>query len=264
MARQGQRVAGASRKVTKGGKQGKSISKMRVSPQFLHTFAVALVIGLMGYGGVRLFERIDDQPIQDVEVVGDFAFVSRKRLMEVLTPRMGETFVRVDLLNLKAELEKEVWIDYVAVKRVWPATLRITVIEQRPIARWGRGNALNLRGEVIPVEDPELMKKSLAHLPLLIGPAGTEQMVMANYHKLREQLSEQDLVVTALRLDRAQTWSMTINGTEFVAGREQLTDRINRFIKAYDQYLKQRWPEVRSIDLRYANGLAVSWAENFN
>ncbi len=60
------------------------------------------------------------------------------------------------------------WVDRAGVARSWPRALRVQVVEQKPVARWGEGGLLNTRGEVF-VQDAQHIP---AELPELVGPAG--------------------------------------------------------------------------------------------
>ena len=42
-------------------------------------------------------------------------------------------------------------------------------------------------------------------------------------------------------------------------GRDRLVEKMRRFIAIYDKTLKEQITNIASVDLRYANGLAVAW-----
>lgn len=251
--------SGASKRASAKPKRARSA--LKIPAMFGQYLTFALLISGVGFISYQLFERVTQQPVTDVQIRGDFAFVSEQMLSELVAPRLGNTFVRVDLVNLKAELERQVWVDQVSIKRLWPATLVITVIEHRPIARWNDDDALNHRGEVIPVQDAELLGHELSHLPALSGPEGSASKVMLYFQTLREQLSDRGLAVTELTLDASDSWSLALGDIQFELGRDQLNQRMQRFLSVYEQRLQARWQTVESVDLRYRNGLAVSWSD---
>ena len=44
-------------------------------------------------------------------------------------------------------------------------------------------------------------------------------------------------------------------------GRDQLVEKMRRFMRLYDQVLKAQMDNIARIDLRYPNGLAVAWRD---
>jgi cell division protein FtsQ len=44
-----------------------------------------------------------------------------------------------------------------------------------------------------------------------------------------------------------------------VFGREQVMAKLQRFLSMYDHALGRYLPDIKRIDLRYQNGLAVHW-----
>ena len=48
------------------------------------------------------------------------------------------------------------------------------------------------------------------------------------------------------------------NGVELVLGREDVARRLNRFLKIFGQKMAQGETSFKHVDLRYANGFALS------
>ncbi len=49
------------------------------------------------------------------------------------------------------------------------------------------------------------------------------------------------------------------NGIEVKQGRENLMQRLRRFVDIYPRVLSERSSEVATVDLRYISGFAVRW-----
>lgn len=205
-----------------------------------------------------------DKPVTSVKIRGEFLLVSRQQVADQVYEAMGSSFMTLKLDNIKAQLERQPWIDRVRVERRWPDQLEVTVIEHKPIARWGASDALNHRGEVIELKQAqdERVQQLLQGLPRLSGLSGMEAEVMEQYQTLSKMLSERGLVLAQLQMDATRSWSATLeDGTEINIGREQVAARAKRFLKVYERQLKQRWAELDRIDLRYFNGVAVHWRQ---
>ena len=65
---------------------------------------------------------------------------------------------------------------------------------------------------------------------------------------------------SALNRDARDAWRLTLtNDLELVIGRDQIIEKMRRFLLVWDQHLKTRATEVDRVDIRYDNGVAVQW-----
>jgi cell division protein FtsQ len=63
-----------------------------------------------------------------------------------------------------------------------------------------------------------------------------------------------------LSLEQRGAWTLTLsNGIEVELGRDQVTQRFDRFVTVYQERLASRANEVKGVDARYSNGVAVKW-----
>jgi cell division protein FtsQ len=152
--------AGESWKPASGGHQRMN-ALLRIAAW---TLAVALVVApvfavLNGWiGGSRW-------PMRHLVVTGEFHQVSDLRVRSVVLPRVQHGFFAVDLPRLRAELGALAWVKSVEVRKRWPDRLEVTVVEYRPLARWGENRMLSEHGELFPAP------KGLGRrLPLFVGP----------------------------------------------------------------------------------------------
>ena len=53
----------------------------------------------------------------------------------------------------------------------------------------------------------------------------------------------------------------TDEGIELVLGREQVGEKIKRLALVWESGLSQQVKQIKTIDLRYPNGLAVAWKD---
>jgi cell division protein FtsQ len=53
----------------------------------------------------------------------------------------------------------------------------------------------------------------------------------------------------------------TGEGIELVLGREQVGEKIKRLALVWESGLSQQVKQIKTIDLRYPNGLAVAWKD---
>ena len=197
-------------------------------------------------------------PLDVVEVKGDFRNLDKLQLQQALAPHVEGGFFSVDVSAIRTAAEQLPWVYKAAVKRVWPATLRIFIEEQQATARWGELGYLNSRGEPF---FPQQLSTALK-LPALAGPEGHEQKVLENYRRVTKTLAPLGLQVSRMELDSRRAWHLRIgDGVLLELGRADTRERLQRFIRAYPVVFADRLEELRRVDLRYSNGFSVYWQQ---
>ena len=220
---------------------------------------LSLIVVAMGllWGADQVYSELD-VPIGVIAVKGEFGHVERAEVQQLVEPLVEGGIISLDLTQIRSELELHPWIAEAVVSRQWPAGLLITVTEERPIARWGEAGFLNSGGEMLSIGS----NRDLAHLPLLQGEQHTERSLMKAYREMTQLLQTSNLKISELRRDARGAWWVNLaNGLELVIGRDQVMDKIRRFLEVWGADLKGKVEQVNHVDLRYDNGIAVQWIE---
>jgi cell division protein FtsQ len=182
--------------------------------------------------------------------------VQREQLAGLVEPFLQDGFMLVDLAEIQQRLEAVPWIYRVSVQRQWPDQLIIDVTEQTAIARWDKQGFINHRGEFFSGTE----RLPIEGLPLLQGPVDKASEMMADYRDLGELLRQQGLVLSRLSMDERGNWSAVLDsGVTIVLGSDQVMEKVQRFVLVYRRELAEKFNQVRRIDMRYSNGLAVAW-----
>ncbi len=214
-----------------------------------------VVAGGYHFGGPAI-EQWLQRPVARVAVEGEFRYMTRERVSEVIANELTEDFLKLNLGRMKRVLEREPWVERAALVRRWPDTLEVRIYEQQPIARWGDRGFLNQRGEIIELED----NRVLDNLTWLEGDDRHALHMMQRYQDLSRLMRSRGLVIARLAQDDKRAWRMQLSdGIEVAIGRDQLMEKVQRFLTIYDRYLDERWDQVVGIDVRYSNGVAVRW-----
>ena len=82
-------------------------------------------------------------------------------------------FFNLDVDAVRIALLAEPWVNDVTVKRIWPDSIHVTVIEQLPAARWKEKGLLNTAGQYFEPDAASIP----SNLPLLSGPAKALNMI---------------------------------------------------------------------------------------
>ncbi|HEY8538308.1 MAG TPA: cell division protein FtsQ/DivIB [Steroidobacteraceae bacterium] len=197
-----------------------------------------------------------DRPIAVVEVGGQFQRVAPVQIEEAVAPFRGAGFLSVDLEAMQSALEKLAWVDRARVERKWPNGVRVVITEHVPAARWGADGLMNTRGE--------LFLRSARHippeLPVLIGPEGTQAQVARLYLDTYPRLLAVGMRLTRVELDARGAWELTVDNNIVVRlGRQDVQERLERFIRVASPMVAARSNEISYVDLRYSNGFSVGW-----
>jgi cell division protein FtsQ len=220
---------------------------------FLIVSALVLA-GRLGYFYVADAERF---PIATIKVAADYEHVTHKQLENILTKYLDASFFSLPVNRLQNELNDINWIDTAYVERVWPDTLKIKLVEKKPVAIWQDylmtelGHLFN-QGS-IPVD---------LHVPKLKGPTDQQLEVLQVYKKLSKILSLYGLNASGLQLRANQAWVLILDGdVKIFLGKNELETRLERFCKVYPAVFAQKADQLASVDLRYPRGMAVQWKQ---
>lgn len=217
---------------------------------------LVLVIALMVAGGRSLWLWLD-QPIQTIAVQGDFHYSTPQSLQAQLIPLVeGQGWLSIDLNTVRDEARHLPWINEVRVARHWPNTLTFELEEQRPVAWWNDTFLLNVKGDAFLPGTITVHER----MPNLAGPGDRSEDVMAYYKVLQKRLEQRGMTITQLTLEPRGAWRFQVNDSFWVIlGRIQLDARLDRFVAAWNKMLSSRSEQIRYLDLRYPNGLAIGW-----
>ena len=227
-----------------------------IAEKFLRLLMVTVFVAAI-FGADFIYKQIDT-PLSKIMVGGNFNHLEEQELAELVNMEIDGGFLSMNLNQLRQELQSHPWIHQVSVRREWPSTLKVEVIEEVPIARWGKKGFLNRLGDQLSL--PE--NSNLKSLPVLEADFGSSQDMIAQYLLLAELLAPTDLRLTELQRDAVGAWQIeTAAGVRIVLGRDQIIEKIRRLIVVWGSGLDVQLNNIGTIDLRYPNGLAVSWRD---
>ena len=150
---------------------------------------------------------------------GEVSEQNQQELQERLDAFGEIRFLSVDLDAMQKVLEQLPWVDQARISRIWPDQLKIEVVEQQPIARWGNQQWLNSRGQVFK----GVSRLPDSPMPQLLGPEGTEEQVMQQYWRLTQILRPMNYSIERLELRARGSWFVTTqSGLELLLGRDEM------------------------------------------
>jgi len=199
-----------------------------------------------------------------ITVTGDTTHSNAVTLRANVVPKLGGSFLTLDLARAQQAFEAVPWVRRAVVKREFPNRLLVVLQEHQAVAFWGPENEsrlLNAQAEVFEANAGEVEHQDL---PRLGGPAGQEPLVLAMYRRLRPMFDPLDLSLDQLDLSGRGSWIARLDsGAVIELGRgseDEVSARTDRFLKTLTQVTVryQRRPDaVETADLRHAGGYAM-------
>jgi cell division protein FtsQ len=191
-------------------------------------------------------------PLQSVYLSTAPQRVDPAEVLQVVHNEVRGNFFTVDIERLRQSLGKLPWVRNVGIRREFPHRLEVQLEEYQALARWNNSALVDGQGEVF-------VAKSEAALPDFVGQDGTAAEVTQQYAQFSQQLAALDLQVTRLVLSPRHAWQLRLsNGMVLELGREDMQQRLARFVAAYPYSLAAIQSQVKYVDLRYSNGFAVN------
>lgn len=173
--------------------------------------------------------------IKNVDIKG-INHLNQKNILKTINHYNKQNFFNVNLKNIYNEIKQNTWVEEVSIKKIYPDTLKVDLIEKEPIAIWQNKSAYHLitkKGEIILEAN---LNKFKNHLPIIIGK---------NAHKNVYS------ILQILNIDKNLTkniWSLTF-----------LNER--RWDIHFNQGLTIRLPSTR---VKEAWGKVILLSEKFN
>ncbi|MBK7171025.1 MAG: cell division protein FtsQ/DivIB [Gammaproteobacteria bacterium] len=217
-------------------------------------FAVLLLAA--GQLGWKALQEVANVPIKQVSVNGDFRFLDKARVEEIMLPHLGTGYFMVDLPRIRDELRALPLVHEVIVRRAWPDRLLVFITEQVPVLRFGEQGYLNPYGEVFEPGAP----LADTGLPLVDGPPGSGKLLLGRFDEFTEMLEPTGLRIRSLLLDGKHAWRMELsNGCVVLLGRRDVPNKARMLASLLSGEWAGEHERISRIDMRYSNGVAVVW-----
>lgn len=237
----------------------RSIRLNRFGRSMIMLFATMLSFTVIALVVADNIMRPESFVIKQLKIKGQFKNLQPQQVEEVVYQHKPGNFFAVDLSNIKAAIETLEWVYSADVRREWPDTLSVHIVEQRPVARWGEEQWLNSHGDVIDIEKVDIAKDVVQ----LLGAEKDSVAILQQVKKWQPALQQKGLLLKSAKLSNSQAWTLTLNpsgqGKEFELklGSQSLDARFARFLYMYESQFAGDAQQLLRVDARYPNGLAV-------
>jgi cell division protein FtsQ len=235
------------------------VAKLKLSVFIKFIFIVVLAIS-----AVKLSSLWTELwPVKQVIVEGDSNYLQKNTLMEFVRNQNVVGMLAINLNDLQREAVKIDWIKAIEIKKVWPDKLVFIIQEHTPVAFMG-SHVLTESGNVINVENSDMEFEHLPYLEFETDSLLTTteyKNIWNNFNEISRDFSSLNLNPNKLIVDKLSNWEVYFdNGLQINLGRKNHYERVTRLIQSYP--VIQNKKQLKRIDLRYHNGLAIQWWNN--
>lgn len=251
-------------KSNKKNKQKHSI-KMPVifSKHLMHVGVAVLTIALVyllfqiprGTGGFLSIEK--------VVFVNKTERINKERLIKKLDLANRSGMLFINLHSLRELVMSNLWVKNVSIRKTWPDTLEFELLENNPVAMIN-GDFLLQQGIIVKAENEVSEDNRLLRIEinkLSQKTAKEVEVLTGKLMKLKDQFDVKQFAVHRIVLDESESWNIeTKTGLLIKVGRKNQSERIRRFLQVFVAIENKN--RLKSIDLRYRNGLAVELMPN--
>ncbi|URJ25225.1 FtsQ-type POTRA domain-containing protein [Candidatus Blochmannia ocreatus (nom. nud.)] len=250
-------------------KQNKRILNFKryVNYRLLITAIISLIsIYLCIIKITKFLNNFDYCPITYVIITGQRQYTTNSIINQIITQsgQLG-TFITQDVNIIQKNIESLPWIQQVSVRKHWPDTLKINIIEYIPLAYWNNIHIISTTGVLFDLP-LDYQNNCLKLMPLLYGTEGSEKTVLNNYLIFNAILKSSKFQIKLIKMDVRFSWTIVLdNNIHLILGRNNIIEQLYFFIKIYPILLNKINTEnkyIDYIDLRYHSGFAVKWISN--
>jgi len=238
-------------------------------PQALNKLSgmlAGIAVALLLFGALHYMLRLPVFALRTVQLDTAPQRVSAAEVASVVRNELRGNFFTVDLEQTRRDFEKLPWVRKVDVRRHFPWQIDVKLEEHVALARWNGSQLVDTHGEVFDAEcggasgthRPPLCGEAGQVLPTLNGPDGSAADVAQRYSRFTQMLLPLGQQIAQLSLSPRGAWQLWLrDGLKVELGREQMEQRLARFVTVYPYSLGAMHKPARYVDLRYRNGFAA-------
>lgn len=209
-----------------------------------------------------------DNPLSYIEVTG-YRQLTTNYDLQILMSQLETlgTFITQDVNVVQRHIAQLPWIKQVSVRKQWPDTLRIHVVEYEPKAYWNNDLVISTEGVIFrDSKNQDGDNNRNDNMPILYGSIDKAQDVLYNYLMFKKILKSSIFQIQSVTIDTCASWQLILkNDICLRLGRTNIVERLLYFIKIYPVLCPEIYEKnkhIDYIDLRYRSGVAIKWIDN--
>lgn len=206
--------------------------------------------------------------IQKVVIDSPLLVISQGSIERETWRKISGNYLNVDLKTIETALENRPGVYQAVVRRVWPDTLSISVIETQVIAEYRQLDRSEEKVERQFINLPP--QNGFSFRPLLRGPERYRAVVVDTFHEIFSLLAIVNLEPRSLSVGHSGQWELELRRSDLklentfrvFLGRDQIVEKIERLVFSFETVLSHKAGQISKVDMRYDNGFAVQWHDD--
>ncbi|MCP4384329.1 MAG: cell division protein FtsQ/DivIB [Hyphomicrobiales bacterium] len=195
--------------------------------------------------------------IDEVEISGQ-SETSEVDVLEALAIEPHPSIVTLDALAARVRLETLPWIERATIRKLYPDTLQVAIVEREPYALWQHETAVSLVDKAGRIITEHVGGRYVA-LPMVVGEGAAAEA--RSYVSLLEEFPSLQPRVRAGVLVAGRRWNVVLkNGVEIMLPEEDPGSALIQVVALDDGHgILSR--EIAAVDLRLPNRLVFRLTE---
>tara|TARA_A100001011_G_scaffold394702_1_gene487747 strand:- start:451 stop:1251 length:801 start_codon:yes stop_codon:yes gene_type:complete len=194
----------------------------------------------------------------------DTRHVQSEDLKRLVLQKLNGSALTSDLSPVYESIVSHPWVKEATIRRIWPDTILISLIEHNIIGVWSDGRFITEEGILLQFNEFDrlaITNEKNCKLMKLGGPPGTVESVLAKARMISKKAKSIGLQPVGLQLTSQFDWKVNFsNGMKMELGGDKLPtpldERLNNFFNSLDWFRQNINKELAYVDLRYAQGFA--------
>lgn len=243
------------------------IKRARVTRRFI-IFAVTLVsLSASALLGLDYLFRPSVLIVDRLVIKGSFKHLDPATLQPKIEAQLGRNFFTLDLATIKRVVDSQPWVERSEVRRQWPDTLSVEIVESVPVMRWKTGGWLTVDGRIVELPGFENLSAVT-----VFGPPSQSLQIMSRAYQWAGKLDAVGLRLILVNVSDWRSWRAVVSredrageaNIEIALGTVELDQRFDRFLLVYQMGLLASDVETVFVDVRYPDGLAIAGVRSFD
>ncbi|MFT6926307.1 MAG: cell division protein FtsQ [Psychromonas sp.] len=236
------------------------LKEIKVGKWISLIFFLILIYGLQdSYSKLKAW-LTDEQslPLTSLILTGEMQHVASDDVRVVLKKQKDRlNFFTLEIAQIQKQLEDMPWVYSASIRKQWPNTIKIHIVEQSIIAIWNNNALLNQAGDIIHTSPEGVLDQYIK----LYGEDEFAKKVLQTYLEIEQLLKVNNFKIKLLSSDKRNSTKIILeNGIALRLGKEQKLDRIQRFLSVFP-LIENKYDidTIDYLDLRYDTGIAIGW-----
>lgn len=243
----------------------------RLADVFRVIFALLVVITVL-FVAYRGYEKVKGVYLSGFEIHGHEGHVEALMVVEAMSKLKADfqqvPYWFIDMEDVQQAVETLDWVRSAHVRRRWPSELTVALDLEMPVARWGSGFLLCQSGRFIPISTsleyqnlPEIKVEQIVDAGNSEAPALTINELHAYIEAFNRYQSIAKAHGALLESMKIDVFGRTIlgmdSGVAMFLGADS-SGKLNQVVSLVKHKYGDDWMNLRTIDARYNNAVAVS------